>query len=146
MKWSLETDEVCIKWWQSMFFCIIYLLSEYLEHWIASIRTYAMSEKCGYPKIILIGTHKDEVVVYLGFMMFGLNTVDSFIFVCTNFYGLNKNRAFVAFKIGGYRICPYTSNLYRKLVFRGYWNSWMGPSTKTTNFGTRRKLNHPQYM
>ena len=39
------------------------VVSEYLEHWIASIRTYARSEKAGYPKIILVGTHKDEVSV-----------------------------------------------------------------------------------
>ena len=49
-------------------FCIIFLLSEYLEHWIASIRTYARSEKAGYPKIILIGTHKDKLTVCSGFI------------------------------------------------------------------------------
>ena len=38
------------------------------------------------------------------------------------------------------------SNLwpYWKSLFRGYWNSWIGPSTKTTKMGTPRKLNHPQ--
>ena len=34
---------------------------------------------------------------------------------------------------------------YMTLPFRGYWNSWIGPSTKTTKIGTPRNLNHPQY-
>ena len=70
-------------------------------------------------------------------------TVDGFIFVGTNFRGLNKNYTFVGFKIRGHGIFLHSS--YRKSLFRGYWNSWIEPSTKTTKIGTPRKLSHPQY-
>ena len=33
-----------------------------------------------------------------------------------------------------------------KSLFRGYWNLWIGPSTKTTKIGTPWKLSHPQYL
>ena len=69
--------------------------------------------------------------------------MDGFIFVSTNFRGLNKNDTFVGFKIRGYSI--FFHNSYRKLPFRGFWNSRIGPSTKTTKIGTQRKLSHPQY-
>ena len=70
-------------------------------------------------------------------------TVDGFIFVGTNFCGYNKIDTFVGFKILGHSICLHNS--YRKSLIRGYWNSWIGPSTKTTKIGTPRKLSHPQY-
>ena len=70
-------------------------------------------------------------------------TVDGFIFVGTNFRCLNKIDTFVGFKIRGHRI--FFHNSYRKLQLRGYWNSWIGPSTKTTKIGTPRNLSHPQY-
>ena len=70
--------------------------------------------------------------------------MDGFIFVGTNFRGLNKNDIFVGFKFRGHSI--FFHNSYRKLPFRGYWNSWIGPSTKTTKIGTPRNLSHPQYM
>ena len=67
-----------------------------------------------------------------------------FIFVGNNFCGLNKNDTFVGLKIRGHSI--FFHNSYRKLPFRGYWNSWIGPSTKTTKIGTPRNLSHPQYL
>ena len=70
------------------------------------------------------------------------NTVDGFIFVGTNFHGLNKNHTFVGFKICGHSI--FLQNSYRKFLFRGYLISWIRPSTKTTKIGTPRKLSHPQ--
>ena len=60
----------------------------------------------------------------------------------TNFRGLNKNDTFVGFKIRGHSI--FFRNSYRKLPFRGYWNSWIGPSTKTMKIGTPWNLSHPQ--
>ena len=71
-------------------------------------------------------------------------TMDGFIFVGTNFCGLNENDTLLGFKIRGYSI--FLHNLYRKLLIRGYWNSWIGPSTKTTKIGTPQKLSHPQYI
>ena len=68
-----------------------------------------------------------------------LYTVDGFIFVGTDFRVLDKNGSFVGFKIRGHSIFFLYS--YRKLPFRGYWNSWVRPSTK---IGTPRKLSHPQ--
>ena len=47
------------------------------------------------------------------------------------------------FKIRGHSI--FFHNSYRILPFRWYWNSWIGPSTKTTKIGTPRNLSHPQY-
>ena len=72
-----------------------------------------------------------------------MNTVGGFIFVGTNFCGLNEDDTFVGFKIRGHSI--FLHNSYRKLLIRGYWNSWMGPFTKTTKIGTPRNLSHPQY-
>ena len=69
---------------------------------------------------------------------------DGFIFVGTNFRGLNKIDNFVGFKICGFSI--FIHNLYRKLPFHGYWNSWIRPSMKTTKIGTPRNLSHPQYI
>ena len=37
-------------------------VSEFLEIWVASIQTYAPGDN-GFPKIILIGTHKDKLPV-----------------------------------------------------------------------------------
>ena len=71
-------------------------------------------------------------------------TVDGFIFVDTNFHGLNENDQFVGFKILGHSI--FLHNSYRKLLIHGYWNSWIGPSRKTTKISTPRKLSHPQYI
>ena len=68
------------------------------------------------------------------------STVDGFIFVGTNFRGLNKNDTFVGFKIRGHSV--FFHNSYKKLPFRGFWNSWIGPSTKTTKIGTPRNLSH----
>ena len=70
-------------------------------------------------------------------------TVDGFIFVGTNFRGLNENDTFVGFKIRGHSI--FLHNSYIKSLNRWYWNSWIEPSTKTTKIGTPRKLSHPQY-
>ena len=71
-------------------------------------------------------------------------TVDGFIFVGTNFRGLNENDTFVGFKIRDHSIFLHFS--YRKSLIRWYWNSWIAPSTKTTKIGTPRKLRHPQYI
>ena len=54
--------------------------------------------------------------------------------MCTTFRGFNKNDTFVGFKSRGNDI--FFLNSYRKLSFRGYLNSWIGPSTKTTKIGT----------
>ena len=48
------------------------------------------------------------------------------------------------FKIRGHSI--FLQNSYRKLLIRGYWNSWISPSAKTTKIGTPRKWSHPQYL
>ena len=48
----------------------------------------------------------------------------------------------VGFKIPGHNI--FFHNSYRKSLIRGYWNSWTGPSMKTTEIGTPGKLSHPQ--
>ena len=45
-------------------------------------------------------------------------TVDAFIFVGTNFRGLNKYHTFEGFKIRGHGVLLYNS--YRKLLFRWY--------------------------
>ena len=37
-------------------------------------------------------------------------------------------------------------NSYRKLLFRCYWNSWMGPSMKTTKICTPQKFSHSQHF
>ena len=70
-------------------------------------------------------------------------TVDGFIFVGSNFRGLNENDTFMGFKICGNSI--FLHNSYRKSLIRGYWNSWISLSTKTKKIGTQRKLSHPQY-
>ena len=54
------------------------------------------------------------------------------------FRGLNKSGTFVGFKILGHS--NFFHNSYRKSPFRGYWNSWIRPSTKTTKIGMRRKF------
>ena len=73
-----------------------------------------------------------------------VSTVDGFIFVGTNFRGLKENDTFVGFKIHGHNI--FLHNSYRTLLISGYWNSWIGPSTKTTKIDTPRKLSHPEYV
>ena len=55
--------------------------------------------------------------------------MDGFIFVGTNFRGLNENDTFVGFKICGHRI--FLHNSYRKSLIRGHWHSWIGPTRKT---------------
>ena len=47
-----------------------------------------------------------------------VDTVDGFIFVGTNFRGLNRNDIFVRIKIRGYYIFLHKS--YRKSLFRWY--------------------------
>ena len=69
-----------------------------------------------------------------------LHTVDGFIFGGTNFRGLNRHCIFDGIKICGFYIFLHKS--YKKSLFRGYWNSWIGPSRKTTKIGTPRKLSH----
>ena len=59
------------------------------------------------------------------------------------FRGLNKNDTFVGLNIRGHNIFLLSSCL--NSLFRCYWNSWIGHSTKTTKIGTPRKLSHPQY-
>ena len=68
--------------------------------------------------------------------------LDGFIFEGTNFCGFVKIDTFAGFKIRGPGIFHY--NWYRKLLFCGYWNSWIELSTKTTEIDTPRKLSHPQ--
>ena len=63
---------------------------------------------------------KDTVHTYFG----------SFIFVGTNFRGLNKNHTFQGLKICVHSIFLYNS--YRKSLFHGYKNLWIRPSMKTT--------------
>ena len=46
------------------------------------------------------------------------------------FVDWTKNYTFVGFKIRGHGISLHSS--YRKSLFRGYWISWIGPSTITT--------------
>ena len=78
-----------------------------------------------------------------------LHTVDGFIFVGTNFRGMNKNDTFVGFKIRGQSVFFHTCvihNTYKKLPFRGFWNLLIGPSTKTMKIGTPRNLSHRQYL
>ena len=70
--------------------------------------------------------------------------MDGFIFVGTNFRGLNEKDTFVGFNIRGHTI--FLHNSYIKSLIRWYWNSWIEPSTKTTKIGTPRKLSHPQYF
>ena len=70
--------------------------------------------------------------------------MDGFIFVGTNFCRLNKNVTFIGFKIRGHDV--FFHNSYGILLFRGYWNSWIVPSTKTTKIGTPQNLSHPQYV
>ena len=60
----------------------------------------------------------------------------------TNFRGLKKNDAFMGFKIRG----QYISFITHTENHCGYWNSWIGPSTKTTKIGNLRKLSHSQYI
>ena len=72
------------------------------------------------------------------------HTLDGFIFMGTNFRGLNKNDTFMGFKIRGHSV--FFHNSYKKLPFREFWNSWIGPSTKNTKIGTPRNLSHPQYV
>ena len=71
------------------------------------------------------------------------HTVDGFIFVGIYFRGLDKNHTFVGFKIRGHSI--FLHNSYKIALFCGYWNSWIGPSTKMMKIGTPQKLSHPQY-
>ena len=54
--------------------------------------------------------------------------MDGFIFVGTNFCGLNNNDTFVGFKIRGHS--NFFHNSYRILPFHWYWNLWIGPSMK----------------
>ena len=70
--------------------------------------------------------------------------MDGFIFVGTNVRGLNENVTFVRFKTHGHSI--FLNNSYRSSLIRGYWNSWIGSSAKTTKIGTPQKLCHPQYF
>ena len=70
--------------------------------------------------------------------------MDVFIFVGSNFHGLNKYETFVGFKICDYSV--FFHNSYRKLPFRRFWNSWIVHFTKTTKIGTPRNLSHPQYL
>ena len=78
-------------------------------------------------------------------LYFKSTTVDGLnIFMGTNFRGFNKNDIFVGFNIRGHNVFLHSS--YRKSLFRGYLNSWVGPSTKTTKIGTPRKLSHTQYV
>ena len=51
-----------------------------------------------------------KMILFLQF----LYTVDGFIFVGTNFRGLNKNDTFVGFEIRGFSI--FLHNSYRKLL------------------------------
>ena len=37
-------------------------ISEFLEIWVSSIQTYAAGEG-GFPKIVVIGTHRDKLPV-----------------------------------------------------------------------------------
>ena len=80
------------------------------------------------------GLHKNDTLI--GFKIHG------FIFVGTNFRGLHKNDTLVRFKIHGHSI--FFHNSYRKLPFRGYWNSWIGHSMKNTKIDIPRNLSHPQ--
>ena len=73
-----------------------------------------------------------------------LDTVNGFIFVGTNFCRLNRKGISFGIKIRGFYIFIHKSN--RKLLFRWYWNSWIGPSTKTTKIDTPWKLCLSQYI
>ena len=70
-------------------------------------------------------------------------TVDNLIFMGTNFRRLNKHDTFEGFIIRGQYIVLH--NPYGKSPNRVFWNSWMGPSTKSTKIGSPRKVNHQQY-
>ena len=66
------------------------------------------------------------------------------LFSCINFRGLNENDTFVGFKIRGHTFFFHTS--YRKSLIRGYWNSLIGYSKKTTEIGTPQKLSRPKFL
>ena len=70
-----------------------------------------------------------------------LRSVDGFIFVGTNFRGFNENDTFVRFRIRDHSI---VLSVFIKII--GYWNSWIGPKTKTTKIGSSRILSHPLYI
>ena len=55
-----------------------------------------------------------------------------------NFHWLNKTGTFVGFNICDHSI--FFHNSYRILPFCWYWNSWIGPSTKTTKIGYPTKF------
>ena len=84
--------------------------------------------------------NKDSMIIDIASISM-ITVVDGIIIVGANFRALNKNDSFVGFKIHGQSI--FFHNSYRKLPFCGYWNSWIGPSTK---IGTQRNLNHLQYI
>ena len=56
---------------------IIVISVEFLSFWIGSIRTYARGSIQGFPKIVLIGTHKDKLPVSIYFARQKRSTVGS---------------------------------------------------------------------
>ena len=67
-------------------FVMFWLCLEFLEFWIASIRTYASGGEDGFPKIILIGTHRDELPVSISLNhILCVNTKHHMHDTCSNF-------------------------------------------------------------
>ena len=44
-------------------FIMLSLIADFLAFWVGSIRTYAKGSHPGFPKIVLIGTHRDQLPV-----------------------------------------------------------------------------------
>ena len=104
-----------------------------MRGWDISLYIYFFFVSQSYGSLRFHGLFHLLVYVYGWPSYLELITVDGFIFVCTNCRGFNKNDKFVGFKIRGLSI--FLHYLYRKFPFRWYWNSWIGPSTKTMKIG-----------
>ena len=104
--------------------------------WVYSQAAFLMMRLGLKIKISLVGLIYQKVMLVLW--------MHGFIFVGSSFRGLNENDLVVGFKIRDNSI--FFHNSYRKSLIRGYWNLWIGPSTKTTKIGTPQKLSHPQYL
>ena len=75
-------------------------------------------------------------MLYINFLAY--YTMDSFIFVGTNFRGFNEKDTLAEFKISDFSI--YLHNSYRESLFHWNWNSSIGPSTRTRKIGTPGKI------
>ena len=44
-------------------YCIFFIFSVFLQHWVNSILTYCKVVYVGIPKILFVATHKDKVLM-----------------------------------------------------------------------------------